>query len=232
MDKTCTIEGCERPFLAKGLCASHYNSQRMAAKRAAEHATERTCAHCGETYSGKDRRAKYCSTRCKQDASNATDREVTLERRQAGRQTCAQCGAALTEKRYGARFCSDRCGQDHRNARIRQERVANKPPCDNCGQPIPLNRQRFCSDECKRLARRAETYGLTRDELDALLAQHGVCAICETGGWGPKGPQVDHDHADGRVRGVLCLNCNNGLGRFQDDPKLLRAAADYIEGVA
>ena len=76
---------------------------------------------------------------------------------------------------------------------------------------------------------RPEKYGLTRDELAALLAQHGVCAICQTDKWGKKGPQIDHDHVTGAVRGVLCSNCNNGLGRFKDDPARLRAAAAYLE---
>jgi hypothetical protein len=40
---------------------------------------------------------------------------------------------------------------------------------------------------------------------------------------------LDHDHVTGKIRGVLCTNCNNGVGRFRDDPKLLRRLADYLE---
>jgi len=86
----------------------------------------------------------------------------------------------------------------------------------------------FCSVRCKSRARRAETYGLTVEEMASLLAQHGQCAICASDDWGKKGPQVDHDHATGRVRGVLCISCNNGLGRFKDDPVRLQAAIDYL----
>jgi hypothetical protein len=40
---------------------------------------------------------------------------------------------------------------------------------------------------------------------------------------------VDHDHITGRVRALLCSGCNTGIGHLQDDPDVLRRAADYIE---
>jgi hypothetical protein len=62
-----------------------------------------------------------------------------------------------------------------------------------------------------------------------LKAQGGQCAICRE----PPNPKislhVDHDHRTGRVRGLLCFTCNNGLGQLQDSPVLLRKAAAYVE---
>jgi hypothetical protein len=65
-----------------------------------------------------------------------------------------------------------------------------------------------------------------------LAAQDERCAICRSPDWPGKDsrPHVDHDHETGRVRGLLCGLCNNGLGQFKDDPARLRAAADYLEG--
>lgn len=84
---------------------------------------------------------------------------------------------------------------------------------------------RYCTI-CHRRNRIRAKYGLTGEEWDALvLKQEGRCAIClaEHGDL-----HVDHDHSDGRVRGLLCTQCNNGLGRFEDDTVRLRAAAMYI----
>jgi hypothetical protein len=78
-------------------------------------------------------------------------------------------------------------------------------------------------------------YGITVEQYDQMLAdQRGLCALCEKppkeGGTGPAGVlHVDHDHATGRVRALLCVDCNSGLGRFFDDPDLMRRAADYVE---
>lgn len=83
-------------------------------------------------------------------------------------------------------------------------------------------------------------YGLTLEQFDRMLALQGnVCAIC--GGEphqkvrnvkrdGVK-PQyvVDHDHATGKVRGLLCHSCNSTLGYAKDSPANLRAAAHYLE---
>lgn len=59
---------------------------------------------------------------------------------------------------------------------------------------------------------------------EMLEQQAGCCAIC-----GSPDPQaIDHDHVTGDVRGILCTRCNTGLGKFMDDPELLRVAAQYL----
>lgn len=77
------------------------------------------------------------------------------------------------------------------------------------------------------------TYGLSADEVDAMLdAQGGGCAIC---GAVPKrlaSLHVDHDHDTGVVRGILCLGCNQGLGKFRHDPAIMQRAIAYLVDIA
>lgn len=84
----------------------------------------------------------------------------------------------------------------------------------------------------KRKAQRIKKYNLTFDDFNALLeSQNGGCAICRYSDRSePKFfPVVDHCHTTGAVRGLLCANCNHAIGKFKDNPALLRDAAQYLE---
>ena len=78
-------------------------------------------------------------------------------------------------------------------------------------------------------------YGLTPESYASLLAaQGGGCAICgatKANKTDTRRLAVDHDHSSGRVRGLLCTPCNRTLGAMNNDPLLLRKAADYLEFV-
>jgi hypothetical protein len=78
-------------------------------------------------------------------------------------------------------------------------------------------------------------FGIALAEYDRMLAaQGGHCALCprtEPRGIGEERASfaVDHDHATGKIRGLLCLQCNIMLGNADDNPELLRSGASYIE---
>lgn len=78
-------------------------------------------------------------------------------------------------------------------------------------------------------------YGVGIDWVhQKLQEQGGVCAICkkpETAMFKgkPFTLAVDHDHSTNKLRGLLCMSCNRGLGLFKDDSELLLAASQYLK---
>lgn len=97
-------------------------------------------------------------------------------------------------------------------------------------------------------ARLRREYGITLADYDVMVkAQDGLCAICgkpptitlgresprrEGRRQGrPRRPQlvVDHDHETGKIRGLLCVHCNRGIGFLGDDLTTVKAAASYLE---
>lgn len=75
----------------------------------------------------------------------------------------------------------------------------------------------------RALMRRARSFGLPVEEIVAFLAAHNGCSIC-----GGPAEHIDHDHKTGVLRGMLCQQCNRGIGMFRDDPTILDRAADYL----
>jgi len=87
------------------------------------------------------------------------------------------------------------------------------------------NREKFVDYELKK------SYGLPHGSYRNMLdAQEGKCAICHAEQAGGRGRfHVDHCHSTGKIRGLLCNNCNNGLGKFKDEVALLRLAIEYLQ---
>jgi len=112
----------------------------------------------------------------------------------------------------------------------------SKPRCIDCNYRYPKPR----SQRCKICARRrtrdrkhhahiTKTYGVTIEEYYEMLEQQGSgCAICG-GGTSRRYFAVDHNHATGEPRGLLCARCNKILAAVRDNPDTLRQAARYLD---
>lgn len=74
------------------------------------------------------------------------------------------------------------------------------------------------------------TYGISYEEyLTMLELQQGGCAICGTTNTGKrKAFAVDHNHDTGKVRGLLCSNCNTGIGNLKEDEGIMLRAIEYL----
>jgi Autographiviridae endonuclease VII len=85
------------------------------------------------------------------------------------------------------------------------------------------------SGSAHRTSIRKHGWDLSLEKIQELRAEArtGSCAIC---GLRTEKPLcIDHNHATNEFRGLLCRNCNQGLGHFRDNPELLRKAAKYLE---
>ena len=92
---------------------------------------------------------------------------------------------------------------------------------------------RPCDEFRKWKATLPKRYGITFEQYELMLAeQNGECAVCGTDNAGSSRTSgrlfVDHCHTSGKVRGLLCHNCNQGIGHLQDDIDRLRSAIEYL----
>ncbi len=91
-------------------------------------------------------------------------------------------------------------------------------------------------EKCRLVRRKSlcKRYGIKIEDYNEMfLEQNGVCAICERketsrlrGILGNL--NIDHDHTTGKIRGLLCLRCNQVLGRVNDDVGILTKMVDYL----
>lgn len=169
---------------------------------------------------------------------------------------CKRCSKEfrVPPSRRDQQYCSHSCANrsragDYTNGKMCRECKVVKPLSEfqrlnayyASGNPIVRAYCRPCHSRIANISpnrltvyrrRLLKEYGLTeRSYADLLAAQGGRCAVCGSADPRRKGDTnfvVDHDHATGRVRGLLCHHCNRALGLFQDSEELLLKAAAYL----
>lgn len=114
--------------------------------------------------------------------------------------------------------------------------------CSKCGASKPpsefhknMDRLRSWCKPCQAIADRAKhyrrTFGITIEELEQIFeSQNEKCAICQRDmvlRW--KNYQLDHDHETGKIRGILCVNCNTALGTFGDNLAGIMKVVEYLK---
>lgn len=162
---------------------------------------------------------------------------ATRNARGAPTKYCADCRPKTKFADMPPRENCGRCGKPrdggHKYYCLECERERNR-------QRRQENHEHHALKDRKRTLRRF--YGMTLEDYDDMLAaQGGGCAGCGASrstlklpkGQSDRGARgrlhIDHCHATGIVRGILCNGCNAALGQVKDNPATLRVLADYLE---
>ena len=99
--------------------------------------------------------------------------------------------------------------------------------CDHARVKVYHKNNRAKVTKQQLISHRRREYGLTEEEYNNMvLSQNNMCAICNKPS--DRTLHIDHDHVTGKVRGLLCFNCNLGIGLLQEDLVVLNRAIEYL----
>jgi hypothetical protein len=125
------------------------------------------------------------------------------------------------------RYCMAARRVAHREQNVAYQREYRKK---NPEKLKALNARKYVTSGRRCCLKRL--YGISEEDYNQMLAnQSGCCAVCHTSDPGTKRNFfcVDHDHVTKAIRGLLCVQCNKGIGNLKDNPIILREAALYLE---
>lgn len=141
----------------------------------------------------------------------------------AGKVVCKVCRMNAQRRRKGIPE-SDSIGTWNKN----KTHCANGHEYTEENTRIKSDGSRGCRT-CHARGMRKRSYGIEWEDFEKLWeSQNQSCAICKKQFNSTSEACVDHDHVTGDVRGLLCNQCNNGLGRFFDNIDYLKRAVEYL----
>jgi len=198
----CLVEGCQKKLFSMGMCQTHYNIKRTANMPPCSvdgcDAKSKTKGLCGVHYR----------------------RGIEVKR-----DFCSIDGC--TNKIHANKLCSTHHTRLRRHGSLSKVRPKNWSGTD---KEYDAYYRKAASRSLKR------KYGITLYDYEVMYEeQNGVCKICgnpetrinpytKT----PIRMPVDHCHETGKIRGLLCTDCNVGIGNLNDDIKLLEKAIEYL----
>lgn len=219
-DSTCNEAGCDKPEFWKFLCIRHYGEQISAPLRGLrsvrsgceEHgcdAKHHSKGYCRDHFNAR-RRSGLIQFNPKKNPPAGIDGSVD--------RWCYRCQEIMPLNN----FTGNRGGPGGKSRHCRA--------CTSTWNRMYIKANPEAAAARSRKARIKRIYGITWQERDKMVErQDGRCMICQIQFADRRDVQVDHCHSTGKVRDILCMNCNMGLGSFKDNVASLQAAITYLQ---
>lgn len=215
--EVCTVDDCANAVRCKGVCESHYKVMLKGA-----------CPQCGNPKTAKAERCWDCHW----------DARRTIPTSKA----CTKCETEKPIDEFGWRVKENGhtapyswCKACEKDYRAKRAEALRSDPVAWEASKARRRAQKGSGDPERRFwaAVRSSARMLGLDVEDVVVHIQRVGHLCEVCGHSPEPGErrlaLDHDHATGRFRGLLCSRCNFAIGMLRDDPERCRAAADYLE---
>jgi len=194
----------------------------------------RICEVCRREFQQRRPGVRTCGTMCRARLPHNTGglrAKAGLEVRQCQNPECRKEFLPVRETQVA---CSRKCLRKTPSYLAAQQRTDNRPERRaaqnrrrNLATTVDVGDRRFRN--LRSNLRRLHGIDIAWEQYQEWLSrQDGHCKICGKSATGKDG-HTDHDRETRQLRDLLCGRCNRGIGWFQEDPELLRAAADYIE---
>jgi endogenous inhibitor of DNA gyrase (YacG/DUF329 family) len=133
---------------------------------------------------------------------------------------CVHCGKEFVRQNPRKKLCSDKCKHDSWYSK-EENRIAKHKRSLTW---LSRNPDRNHAKKLKHL------YKMTIEQYKSMESdQNGVCKICKRVCPSGRKLSVDHCHISGKIRGLLCMKCNKGLGSFEDNMENMKIAIQYLE---
>ena len=174
------------------------------------------CLNCGESFlpSKNDIRIKFCCAKCRIDYRNKTNYMNNYYKENTIKWKDKQKTDEYKNKKNEARRLKYATDENYRKKHL-------------------INVKKYYENNPDiRLNQRMRRFGITaQDYKNMIEKQDYKCAICgsEIGDSLGNRLYVDHNHKTGKVRGLLCSECNFGIGKFKDNISILKKAVKYLE---
>lgn len=211
MSDICHVDKCQRIRVSKTYCRLHYDRWRNTGSTDDPYPeiTKRVCTDC----------------KIEKSASEFSRKGKGKWGQQKYQSYCKKCENIRKKNRPLSQDQRDRHREYRRTWAVKnQARLTELQATRRAKDPEYHTWQSYNNHLWKK-------YRIRWDDYEEICRrQDNKCGICgEPLSFEPKRPAIDHDHDSGRIRGILCDACNKGLGHFQDNVQIVRAALAYLE---